>query len=199
MWNKALIPLAPRGRLFIVSAPAGTGKTTLVRRLVEAFPSIVHVPSVTTRSIREGEVHGIDYFFVTKEEFDRRAAAGEFLEHIELHGNWYATSRREIEERLAEGRQVVLILDTRGALVLKQQLSPVLIFIKPPSQKVLEQRLAGRKSEDEQSLHRRLEWAKKEMADEPQFHYSVVNDRFDDAFDVLVSIVVAESHKNIMR
>ena len=193
MWNKALVPKRPRGRLFVVSAPAGTGKTTLVRRLVTTFPAIVQVPSVTTRSMRTGEVEGIDYHFVSKEEFARREA--EFLEKVEFSGNWYATSRREIEDQQASGRHAVVVIDTRGALSLKKLLDPVLIFIKPPSFEALAERLAKRGSEDKEAFRQRLQRAEKEMSDEPQFQYSVVNDRIDDAFDVLASIVVAECHK----
>jgi guanylate kinase len=198
MWNKALLQSMPRGRLFVISAPAGAGKTTLAQRLVKTFPSIVQVPSVTTRPKRVGEVEGVDYHFVSREEFAQREASGEFLEHIELHGNLYATSKQEIEGRRTRGQHVVLVIDTRGALVLKKFLDPVLIFVKPPSFEVLKERLVRRGSEDEQTLQRRLQWAKNEMADEPQFQYSIVNDQLDAAFDVLASIVVAESHK-IMR
>ena len=195
MWNKALLRPMSRGLLFVISAPAGAGKTTLAQRLTKTFSGIVQAPSVTTRPKRAGEVDGVDYHFVSKEVFAQREARGEFLEHIELHGNLYATSKLEIEKLRASGQHVVLVIDTRGALVLKKSLDPTLIFIKPPSFEVLKERLVGRGSEDEQMLQRRLQWAKKEMADEPQFHYSIVNDQIDDAFNVLASIVVAESHK----
>lgn len=195
MWNKALLRPMSRGLLFVISAPAGAGKTTLAKRLVKTFSSIAQVPSVTTRPKRAGEVDGADYHFVSKEEFAQREARGEFLEHVELHGNLYATSKQEIEKRRKDGCHVVLVIDTRGALVLKKSLDPILIFIKPPSFEALKERLVGRGSEDEQTLQQRLQWAKREMADEPQFQYSIINDRIDDAFDVLASIVVAESHK----
>lgn len=195
MWNKDLLRLMSRGLLFVISAPAGAGKTTLAQRLVKTFSGIVQVPSVTTRPKRAGEVNGIDYHFVSKEEFAQREAKGEFLEHIELHENLYATSKKEIETQRESGRHVVLVIDTRGALVLKKMFDPILIFIKPPSFEVLLERLEGRGSEDEQMLQRRLQWAKKEMADEPHFQYSIVNNQIDDAFDVLASIVVAESHR----
>lgn len=199
MWNKTLVVPMPRGRLFVISAPAGAGKTTLARRLVQTFSGIVHVPSVTTRPKRAEEVEGVDYYFVSNDEFAKREAKGEFLEHIELHGNLYATSKKEIEEQRARGQHVVLVIDTRGALVVQQSLDPVLIFIKPPSFEELKARLVGRGSEDDQTLQRRLAWAQKEMADEPHFQYSIVNDRIDDAFDVLASIVVAESHRILTR
>ena len=195
MWNKDLLRSMSRGLLFVISAPAGAGKTTLAQRLVKTFSGIVQVPSVTTRPKRAGEVDGVDYHFVSEEKFAQREASGEFLEHIELHGNLYATSKREIERQRECGSHVVLVIDTRGALVLKKSLDPILIFIKPPSFEALKERLVGRGSEDEETLQRRLQWAKREMADEPQFQYSIINDRIDDAFDVLASVVVAESHK----
>ena len=194
MWNKALVPSMPRGRLFIVSAPAGAGKTTLVRRLVTTFPEIARVPSVTTRPIREDEVNGVDYHFVSEEEFAQREERGEFLERIEFQGYRYATSKQEIEQRLSSGQHVVLVIDTRGALFLKKLLDPVLIFVKAPVE-VLKERLMERGSEDEPSIQRRIQWAKRELADESQFQYSIVNDRLDDALDILASIVVAECHK----
>ena len=194
MWNKALVPSTPRGRLFIVSAPAGAGKTTLVRRLVQTFPAIVQVPSVTTRPMRTGEADGIDYLFVSKEEFERRGAAGEFLEQIELHGHQYATSKQEIEKKRSSGCHVVLVIDTRGALSLKKEPDAVLIFVKAPIE-VLKRRLIERGTEDEPTIQRRIQWAERELADESQFQYSIINDRLDDAFDILASIVVAECHK----
>ena len=154
MWNKALVPKGSRGKLFVISAPAGTGKTTLVRRLVKTFPAVVQALSVTTRPMRKGEAEGVDYHFVTKEEFARRAAREEFLEKIEFFGYWYATPQREIEDQRARGRHVIVVIDTRGAMALKGLLDPVLIFVKPPSFEALAERLKKRGSEEEQALQR---------------------------------------------
>ncbi len=197
MWNKALVQSWKKGMLFIISAPAGAGKTTLVKKLVSTFANVVQAPSLTTRPPRVDEVEGKDYHFVSREEFLKRAEHGELLEHIELHGHLYGTSRKEIERVRSSGCHVVLVLDTRGALALKEVMQSVLIFIKPPSLDALRERLEKRASEDVQSLEVRLSWAKKELFDEKHFHYSILNEDLKMAFDVLASIVVAESHKII--
>ena len=197
MWNKDLVQTWPHGQLFIISAPAGAGKTTLVKQLVSAFPNVVQAPSLTTRPRRGDEVEGKDYHFVSKEDFVQREVNGELLEHIELHGYLYGTSRVEIERARSAGHHVILVLDTRGALALQHVMKPVLIFIKPPSIDALRERLVQRASEDQQSLELRLSWAKKELSDEKHFHYSIVNDDLKMAFHVLASIIIAESHKII--
>lgn len=179
----------------MMSAPAGAGKTTLAQKLVATFPNVVQVPSVTTRPMRDGERAGVDYHFVTEEEFSLRKNRGEFLESVELHGFRYGTSKNEIEECRARGTHVVLVIDTRGARALQKQSDPVLIFVKPPSFDVLRDRLVGRGSEDETTVQRRLEWAARELAEESYFVYTIVNDQIDEAFDVLASIIVAECHK----
>jgi guanylate kinase len=195
MWNKDLVQQWPHGQLFIISAPAGAGKTTLVKQLVTAFPNVIQEPSLTTRPRRDDEIEGKDYHFVSKDEFLQKEAKGELLEHVELHGYLYGTSREEIESVRSLGRHVVLVLDTRGAIALKHQLKPILIFIKPPSFETLRARLVQRASEDQKSLEMRLSWAKKELSDERHFHYSIINDDLNKALHVLASIVIAESHK----
>lgn len=195
MWNKDLVQRFAHGQLFIVSAPAGSGKTTLVKQLVTTFPSVVQVPTVTTRSQRKDEVEGKDYHFVSRAEFEQKIDRGELLEHIELHGQLYGTLRAEVERARASGYHVVLVIDTRGAIALKKLLNPVLIFIKPPSLEALRDRLVQRGSEDEESLKARLEWAKRELSEEKQFHYSIINDDLKRAFDTLASVFVAETHR----
>ncbi len=195
MWNNDLVRTWPRGRLFVISAPAGAGKTTLVKKLTTVFPNVVQTPSLTTRPRRAEEVEGTDYHFVSKEEFLQKELQGELLEHIELHGYLYGTSRSDIEKDRSHGNHVVLVIDTRGALALQRELHPVLIFIKPPSVDVLRQRLLERGSEDLETLEKRLTWAQQELADERHFHYSIVNDDLKKAYDVLASIIIAESHK----
>lgn len=199
MWNKELVQSCKRGRVFIISAPAGAGKTTLVKKLLSAFPNVVQAPSLTTRPPRKDEVEGHDYHFVSKEEFLAREAKGELLEHVELHGQLYGTSKREIERLQASGHHVVLVLDTRGALAVRQLLPAVLIFVKPPSLDALRDRLYQRASEDEAMVEKRLVWAKKELADENHFDYSIVNDDLTTAFHLLASIVIAESHKTMLK
>jgi guanylate kinase len=197
MLNKDLVQSRPYGQLFVVSAPAGAGKTTLVKQLVSIFPNVVQAPSLTTRPRRATEIDGKDYHFVSEKEFLKREAEGQLLEHVELHGNLYGTSREEVERVRRSGRHAILVIDTRGAIALKHQLNPVLIFIKPPSLETLKERLVHRASEDEKSIEMRLSWAQKELADEELFHYSIINDELPRALNVLASIIIAESHKII--
>jgi guanylate kinase len=199
MWNKELVQTWPRGQLFVISAPAGAGKTTLAKYLTCAFPNVVQTPSLTTRPKRADEVAGVDYHFVSTDEFLQRESQGDLLEHIELHGYLYGTSRQDIEKDRASGRHVVLVIDTRGARALKKELHPVLIFVKPPSMDVLRERLVKRGSEDVTHLERRLEWAEGEMADAHHFDYTIVNDDLHKACDVLASIIIAESHKGLEK
>ena len=195
MWNDALLQKHRKGLLFVISAPAGAGKTTLVKRLVETFPSLVQVPSITTRPRRAGEIDGVDYCFVPQEEFMARRKRGEFLEDVFIHGHYYATSRALIEGFRDKGRHVILVIDTQGALAVQKQESSVLIFIKPPSLEVLYQRLKFRGTESEEDQTNRLEWAKRELLEEERFDFCVINDRLDRAFDVLASIVVSQTHR----
>ena len=120
-----------RGILFVLSAPAGTGKTTLVNKLVEEYPNIVRSISFTTRKPRKNEVEGVDYHFVTEEEFEKRVREGDFLEHAKVYNAYYGTSKSQVEEQLNQGKHVVLVIDTQGAKQIKKK--AVFIFLKPPS------------------------------------------------------------------
>jgi guanylate kinase len=195
MWNDELLQKCDKGVLFVISAPAGAGKTTLVKQLLKVFPSLAHVPSITTRPRRPGEIDGVDYTFVSPEEFKGRLERGEFLEDVFIHGHHYATSRALVDEIRDKGRHVILVIDTRGALAVQKQEACVLIFIKPPSLEVLNQRLNLRGTESEEDRKKRLEWAKSELMEEERFDFSVVNDRLERAFDVLASIVVSQTHR----
>jgi guanylate kinase len=195
MWNKDLLEKVPRGRLFIICAPAGAGKTTLVKQLLETFPNLKTSLSYTTRTPRADEINGREYHFVSKDIFLQKKARGEFLETIELHGNFYGTSKTEIESLLASGNHVLLAIDTRGAFALQKIFDPILVFLKAPSPEILRERLIQRGSEDLKNLEQRLEWAKKEMTEEKKFHYSVINDSLEKALTVLACILVAETHK----
>lgn len=194
MWSSC-VKSWPVGQLFVMCAPAGTGKTTLAKRLALALSNVGCVPTVTTRPKRAGEVPDQDYIFVTKEKFDSMLHRGELLEHIELHGYWYGTSKCEIDAVRNSGKHAILVIDTRGALALRTFFSCVLIFIKPPSLEVLRQRLEGRATEDAESISKRLAWAEQELKDETYFDYSLVNEDVDLAFQVLSGIIVAESHR----
>lgn len=184
-----------RGLLFILSAPAGTGKTTLVQLLTRDFPCVVASISYTTRQPRPGEVNGIHYNFITREEFLKRIQAGEFLEHVELYGDFYGTSRLWVEDQLAQRKHVILVIDTQGAELLKDKIPAVTIFIAPPSVEELERRLRLRQTESDDVIEKRLFWAKKEMEAQNNYEYLIVNDDLSSAYQALRSILIAEEHR----
>jgi guanylate kinase len=190
-----LIGNLKNGLIFVLSAPAGTGKTTLVSMLTHEFSNIVASVSYTTRQPRAGEQEGVHYHFITETEFARREIEGEFLEHVELYGNRYGTSKAWIDGRLAQGQHVFLVIDTQGALFLKDKLEAVYIFVQPPSFEELERRLQARKTEPSEEMNRRLQQAKKEMEIGMTYDYSIVNDSLEIAYQVLRSIVIAEEHR----
>lgn len=183
------------GLVFILSAPAGTGKTTLVQKLEQEFPCVVAGVSYTTRLPRQGEVSGVHYHFLTKADFLQRAAEGEFLEYVQLYGDYYGTSRLWVEEQLSKGKHVVLTIDTQGALQLKGKLKASYIFVTPPSFEELEKRLKSRKTEAQEVIEKRLAWAAQEMLAKTAYDYLVVNDDLETAYQALRSIVIAEEHR----
>jgi guanylate kinase len=183
------------GFVFIVSAPAGTGKTTLVQRLVEEFPSIIASISFTTRQPRAGEVPGVHYHFITESEFEAKIAAADFLEYVKLYGTYYGTSQQWIKEQQQQGKHVVLVIDTQGALQLKEKIAAISIFIRPPSIEVLRQRLIQRQTESLEMVEKRLEWAQTELKVAQQYNYQLVNDNLEVAYQVLRSIFIAECHR----
>jgi guanylate kinase len=181
------------GLLFIVSAPSGTGKTTLVERLVEHTPSLKMSRSYTSRPAREGETDGVDYNFVTRPKFEVMAAAGEFLEWAEVFGNLYGTGAADTETVLASGHDVVLVIDVQGARKVRARgIDTTTVFVMPPSMAVLEQRLRGRSKDSEKEIQRRLQVARDEVAAFAEYDFIVVNDELTSAVDRLRSIVVAE-------
>lgn len=184
-----------RGRLFVISAPAGTGKTTLVRRLICEFPELVAGVSFTTRLPRPGEVDGQDYFFVTQEEFKRKIEKKDLLEHAEVFGHFYGTSRSFIDSKLALGKHVLLVIDTQGALQIKAKMESVLIFVQPPSIDELRVRLAKRQTESAESIEKRIAWAVHEMSLVKEYDYAMINDDLDIAYTILRSIVIAEEYR----
>jgi guanylate kinase len=182
-----------RGLLFIVSAPSGAGKTTLVERLVEHTPSLKMSRSYTSRAAREGETDGVDYNFVTRPTFEAMAAAGEFLEWAEVFGNLYGTGASDTEIVLASGHDVVLVIDVQGARKMRARgIETTTVFVMPPSMAVLEQRLRGRSKDSETEIQRRLQVARDEVAAFAEYDFVVVNDELTSAVDRLRSIVVAE-------
>ena len=179
-----------RGRLFVIAAPSGAGKTSLVRALMEREPGLRFSISYTTRKQRPNEVHGRDYFFVTREEFDRMIAAGEFLEHATVFDNSYGTARRQVEESLAAGQDLILEIDWQGAQQIRRALPEChSIFILPPSRAELERRLRGRGTDSEEVIQRRLRDAAGDMGHWREFDFVVVNDDFDRALGELQAIV----------
>ena len=184
-----------QGLLFIVSAPSGTGKTTLIKRLVECVPSIVMSRSYTSRPSRPGEVDGVDYTFVSDEQFTEMVQEDEFLEWAHIFGYRYGTSRAAINGHRSEGHDVVLVIDVQGAQQVRSRCDDAItIFVLPPSHQLLEARLRQRSGEDttEEELQTRLETAKQEVAKSDGYDYVVVNDEIDRCVEQLQSIVVAE-------
>jgi guanylate kinase len=182
-----------RGLLFIVSAPSGAGKTTLVERLVEQLPRLTMSRSYTSRTAREGETDGVNYNFVNRSRFEEMIAAGEFLEWAEVFGNLYGTCAEDTERLLASGRDVVLVIDVQGARKVRLLGIPTkTVFVMPPSLRILEQRLRGRSKDAETAIRRRLEVAREEVASFVEYDYLVVNDELTAAVDRLRSIVTAE-------
>ncbi|HMB82027.1 MAG TPA: guanylate kinase [Vicinamibacterales bacterium] len=186
-------PRQTRGLLFIVSAPSGAGKTTLVERLVEQVPHLRMSRSYTSRAARQGETDGVDYNFVTRDRFEAMAAAGEFLEWADVFGNLYGTRAADTDAILGAGDDVVLVIDVQGARKVRTRgLQTCAVFVMPPSFVVLEQRLRGRSKDSEAAIQRRLQVARDEVAAFAEYDFVVVNDEVTAAVDRLRGIVVAE-------
>jgi guanylate kinase len=178
------------GRLYVVAAPSGAGKTSLVKALMEREARIQFSVSYTTRKPRANEIPGRDYHFVSTERFDAMAANGEFLEHAKVFDNCYGTGVRTVQEALANGEQLLLEIDWQGARQVRARLPEALsIFILPPSRLALEQRLKGRSTDSDEVIQRRLRDAANDLGHWHEFDYVVVNDKFDQALQDLQAIV----------
>ena len=178
----------------ILSAPSGAGKTTIAKRLLAARPDIGYSVSATTRKPREGEEHGKDYHFLSREEFERRRDANEFAEWAEVHGNLYGTLRSEVHRVLHGGHHVLMDIDVQGARQFARAFpEAVLIFVIPPSAEVLMQRLAGRDSESPATLALRMRNARDELAAVDEYDYVVVTDKLEKAIKYVSSVIDAES------
>lgn len=180
-------------RVFVITGPSGVGKGTLIRGLMERLPQLELSVSATTRAPRPGERDGIDYHFLTREEFDRKVAAAEFVEHADYAGRSYGTLRCELEARVRAGTPVVLEIEVQGARQVRAAMPDALqVFIAPPSLAALRTRLVGRGTDDDEEVERRLGVAEQELTAQPEFAHVVVNDRLEDALERLKSIVAAE-------
>jgi guanylate kinase len=184
--------MSNNGQLYLIAAPSGAGKTSLMRALLEKCPRLALSVSDTTRPARTGEVDGEQYHFVDVESFRRGIEAGDYLEHAEVYGNFYGTRRDRVEALWAQGRDVLLEIDVQGAAQVREAFPEVCsIFILPPSMRVLAERLKGRDSDAPEVIARRLSEARREIEACGGFRWMVVNDDFDQALSELLAVVTA--------
>jgi len=188
--------MAESGLPIIISAPSGTGKSTLCRKLIGCLPKARYSVSVTTRNPRRGEVEGKDYFFISRSEFRDKIKKGEFAEWALVHSHYYGTPRDFLERNLAKGKDVILDIDVRGAMKLKRKYpGAVFVFLAPPSFSELEKRLKGRRRDNEATIRKRLTNARWEIGQIGRYDYLVINDRLSDALRRLKCIVMAEKNR----
>jgi len=186
-----------RGRLIVVSAPSGSGKTTIAKKIIEKFPFVKFSVSATTRPKRDGEVDGRDYFFVTREEFEKKIQNGELLEWEEIYGNYYGTLKSVVEDALKNGDVLLFDVDVNGAISIKRKFpdDSVLIFIKPPNMETLKERLRRRRTESEEQLKKRLERVPMELEKAIYFDYIFVNDKLEDTVKSVERAIFNEIEK----
>jgi guanylate kinase len=192
--------MSSKGLLFVVSAPSGTGKTTVAEELVRIVPGLELSRSYTSRPKRSNETDGVDYNFVSREDFEQRIFRGEFLEHADVFGNYYGTCRVETESRLASGRDLMLVIDVQGARQVRSQLpATVGIFVMPPSFQILERRLRQRSQDSEAAMARRLATARSEVSAWEEYDYVVINDELARCVNEMAGIVLAERARRHRR
>ena len=185
-----------KGILFVVSAPAGCGKDTILEQALSRSINLHYSVSATTRPMRPGETDGVSYHFKTRDQFEQMIAQNELLEHTEYCGNYYGTPRKTVEDMLVSGKNAVLKIEIEGAANVKKLFpEAVLIFILPPSMQELEHRLRGRGTEDEPTIQKRLEQAKTELSYAKNYDYAITNGDLEKAVDDLIAVVTAESFK----
>lgn len=179
-----------RGMLLVVSAPSGAGKTTIVKEILKAYPTFGFSVSATTRNKRPGEVDGKDYFFLSRNEFERKIAADDLVEHEEIYSNYYGTLKSEVEKALSNGQDIVFDVDVNGGLSIKSRFQEaVLIFIKPPSIETLRKRLKGRGSESDEQIERRMARVEMELEKGEGFDYIIINDELKRAVNEVFGII----------
>lgn len=184
-----------KGMLLVISGPSGTGKGTLIKRLMEEDPTLVFSVSATTRAPRPGEIDGVHYHFVSNEKYDELVAEGAFVEYANVHGKRYGTLRSEVYGRLEKGENVVLDIDVQGALnVIANEKEKVSIFLLPPSMKELRRRLTDRGTETPEQIETRLHNAIWEITQKDHYEYKVINDDMNECLRVLQAIIEAEKH-----
>ncbi|WP_430882854.1 guanylate kinase [Fusibacter sp. JL216-2] len=186
-----------RGLLLVVSGPSGAGKGTICKELLSRRGDDITVSiSATTRSPRDGEVEGVNYFFLKKDKFKEMIEEGEFLEHAQVYDNFYGTPKKFVMDELLEGRNVLLEIDIQGAMQVREKYPEgVFVFVLPPSMKELKNRIIGRGSETAETLEKRFSSAFSEIDYIEKYDYYIINDKVDKATDTLVSIIEAESHR----
>jgi guanylate kinase len=179
--------------VFVITGPSGVGKGTLIRGLMERVPELELSVSATTRMARPGEQDGVEYHFLTKEQFEQRVAGGDFVEHADYAGRSYGTLRSELERRVQAGVPVVLEIEVQGARQVRAAMpEAVQVFIAPPSLAALRTRLVGRGTDDAEEVERRLRVAEQELDAQPEFTHVVVNDRLEEALERLTAVVSGE-------
>lgn len=184
-------------KLIVISAPSGSGKTSIFKNARAALPNLMFSISYTTRSPREGELNGVDYIFTEEKQFLQMIAEDQFLEWAEVYGNYYGTSKSSIRRSQQDGKIVILDIDVQGALQLRQipDLNAVFVFIMPPSLEELSRRLISRGTEDQASVHKRLSNAEKEISCRDQYDYQIINDDLDQAVDEFLKVVIEECYE----
>jgi len=185
-----------KGILFVISGPSGVGKTSIIRSVLERVKNVVFSVSCTTRKQRPGEINGVDYFFISQEEFDEMIRSNKFLEWAKVHDNYYGTPSDFVFKHMDDGNDVILDIDVQGALNVKRNFAKAkFIFIAPPSYQTLGERLKRRGTESEEKIQRRLETARKEIKYIPEFEYLIINEDLESSITNLISIIYAERLK----
>jgi guanylate kinase len=195
-----------RPLLIVISAPSGTGKTTLCDRLISEFRSMKYSVSCTTRSPRDGEIDGVDYHFIDEASFQTRISEGAFLEHAMVHGKHYGTLSEVVLQNLDQGIDVLMDIDVQGAAQIREAIQHgaqhealrrayVDVFIAPPSLDVLRARLKGRGKDSDEVIERRMQQVEQELSCWREYDYFIINDRLDATYDTLRSIIIAEHHR----